>query len=449
MATQVSGQNMFNRFLHSQVFGAFVLIFTTAIALIWANSQWGQAYYDISHTYLGVRFGEAEFKLTLSHWIKDGLMAIFFFVVGLEIKREIVVGELSSVDKAMLPVVAAIGGAVVPALFYVAINLGTGSISGWGIPMATDIAFALGVLAMFGKRVPLGLKVFLTALAIADDLIAVAAIAIFYTPDLDVATLALSVIPLVVMAILNRSGVRATWIYSVLAIIVWLGVLGSGVHATIAGVMVAMVIPVRPVIDPGSFIRTTRDLLGEIDGADNSLDALIHDAKRRNKLSSLTLAVEDAIPPAIAMEHRLHPFQSFLILPLFALFSAGVAFDAETLEGFPTAVSLGVIVGLVLGKPVGIMIASWGVMKLANIELNGVTLPMLLGAGCLAGIGFTMSIFISELAYTNETFINQAKVGILIASLASGVLGALVLHKTLPEDAGEDDAENAAPAHAV
>jgi NhaA family Na+:H+ antiporter len=440
---------MFNRFLHSQVSGAFILIFTTAIALLWANSPWGQAYYDISHTYLGVRFGDAEFKLTLSHWIKDGLMAIFFFVVGLEIKREIVVGELSSVDKAMLPVVAAVGGAVVPALFYVAVNLGTGSISGWGIPMATDIAFALGVLAMFGKRVPLGLKVFLTALAIADDLIAVAAIAIFYTPDLDVATLALSILPLIIMALLNRSGVRATWIYSMLALIVWLGVLGSGVHATIAGVMVAMVIPVRPVIDPGSFIRTTRNLLGEIDGADNSLDALIHDAKRRNKLSSLTLAVEDAIPPAIAMEHRLHPFQSFLILPLFALFSAGVAFDAQTLEGFPTAVSLGVILGLVLGKPVGIILASWIVIKLANIELNGVTMPMLLGAGCLAGIGFTMSIFISELAYTNETFINQAKVGILIASLASGMLGALVLHKTLPEDAGEADAENAAPARAA
>lgn len=449
MAREISGQNMFNRFLHSQVSGAFVLIFTTAIALVWANSPWGQAYYDISHTYLGVRFGDAEFKLTLSHWIKDGLMAIFFFVVGLEIKREIVVGELSSVDKAMLPVVAAVGGAVVPALFYVGINLGTGSISGWGIPMATDIAFALGVLAMFGSRVPLGLKIFLTALAIADDLIAVAAIAIFYTPDLDVSTLALSVIPLVVMAILNRAGVRATWIYSTLATIVWLGVLGSGVHATIAGVMVAMVIPVRPVIDPGSFIRTTRDLLGEIDGVDNSLDALIHDSKRRNKLSSLTLAVEDAIPPAIALEHRLHPFQSFLILPLFALFSAGVAFDAETLEGFPTAVSLGVMVGLILGKPVGIMLASWAVMKLANIQLNGVTMPMLLGAGCLAGIGFTMSIFISELAYSNETFINQAKVGILIASLASGVLGALVLHKTLPEAADEQDAENAAPASAA
>jgi NhaA family Na+:H+ antiporter len=437
MATQVSGENMFNRFLHSQVFGAFILIFTTAIALIWANSSWGQAYYDISHTYLGIRFDEAEFKLTLSHWIKDGLMAIFFFVVGLEIKREIVVGELSSLDKAMLPVIAAVGGALIPALFYVGVNLGTGSISGWGIPMATDIAFALGVLAMFGSRVPLGLKVFLTALAIADDLIAVAAIAIFYTPDLDIMTLALSVIPLALMAILNRSGVRATWIYSVLAIIVWLGVLGSGVHATIAGVMVAMVIPVRPAIDPGSFIQTTRRLLGEIDSKDNSLDALIHDSYRRNKLSSLTLAVEDAIPPAIALEHRLHPFQSFLILPLFALFSAGVAFDAETMTGFPTAVSLGVMVGLILGKPVGILLASWLVLKIANIELNGVTLPMLLGAGCLAGIGFTMSIFISELAYTNEAFINQAKVGILIASLSSGALGALVLNMALPKHAGE------------
>jgi NhaA family Na+:H+ antiporter len=434
MATHVSGQNMFSRFLHSQVFGAFVLIFTTAIALAWANSPWGQAYYDISHTYLGVRFGESEFKLTLSHWIKDGLMAIFFFVVGLEIKREIVVGELSSPDKAMLPVIAAVGGAVVPALFYVGVNLGTGSIGGWGIPMATDIAFALGVLAMFGSRVPLGLKIFLTALAIADDLIAVAAIAVFYTPDLDVSTLALSIIPLVLMVVLNRSGIRATWVYSTLALVVWLGVLGSGVHATIAGVMVAMVIPVRPVIDPGSFIQTTRNLLGEIDGRDNSLDALIHDSHRRNKLSSLTLAVEDAIPPAIALEHRLHPFQSFVILPLFALFSAGVAFDAATMEGFPTPVSLGVMVGLILGKPVGILLASVLVIRIARIELDDVTLPMLLGAGCLAGIGFTMSIFISELAYTDETFINQAKVGILIASVASGLIGALVLNAALPRD---------------
>jgi len=435
MAPQISGKNMFQRFSHSQVFSAFILIGTTAIALLWANSQWGQFYYDISHTYLGVKFGEWEFKLTLSHWIKDGLMAIFFFVVGLEIKREIVVGELSTLEKAILPVCAAVGGALVPAAIYIWINIGTGSISGWGIPMATDIAFALGVLAIFGSRVPLGLKVFLTALAIADDLIAVAAIAIFYTPDLDVSTLFFSIVPLLLMIILNRQGVRATWVYSLLAFIVWLGVLGSGVHATIAGVMVAMVIPVRPAIDPGSFIDVTSNLLKEIDSDDNSLDALIHDSHRRNMMSQFSLAVEDAIPPAIALEHRLHPLQSFIILPLFALFSAGVAFDSETLAGFPTVVSLGVIAGLVIGKPIGVMIASWLVMKLMKIDLGDVSMPMLLGAGCLGGIGFTMSIFISELAYSAEPLINQAKVGVLIASIASGVIGAVVLHFALPRRA--------------
>ena len=435
MAAHISGNNMFQRFLHSQVVSAFILIGATAIALIWANSQWGQFYYDLSHTYMGIRFGEWEFKLTLSHWIKDGLMAIFFFVVGLEIKREVVVGELSSIDKAMLPVCAAIGGAVVPAGIYAAVNMGSGTIAGWGIPMATDIAFALGVLSMFGSRVPLGLKVFLMALAIADDLIAVAAIAVFYTPDLDVATLLLSVIPLILMFIFNRLGVRATWVYTSLAFIVWLGVLGSGVHATIAGVLVAMVIPVRPVIDPQELIDSTSKLLEDIKGDDNSLDALIHDSERRASMSQLSLTVEDAIPPAIALEHRLHPFQSFVILPLFALFSAGVAFSADTMAGFPTEISLGVILGLVIGKPVGVLLASLLVIKIGKIDLHGITLGQLIGAGCLAGIGFTMSIFISELAYTDETFIDQAKVAILIASIAAGVLGALVLHFTLPKRA--------------
>lgn len=438
MAAHISGNNMFQRFLHSQVTGAFILIGATAIALFWANSQWGQVYYDLSHTYLGVRFGDWEFSLTLSHWIKDGLMAIFFFVVGLEIKREIVVGELSSVDKAMLPVCAAIGGAVVPAAMYAAVNMGSGTIAGWGIPMATDIAFALGVLSMFGSRVPLGLKVFLTALAIADDLIAVAAIAVFYTPDLDVSTLMMSVIPLIFMIIFSRLGVRATWVYTTLAFIVWLGVLGSGVHATIAGVLVAMVIPVRPVIDPQELIDSTSRLLQDIDGGDNSLDALIHDEERRATISQLGLTVEDAIPPAIALENRLHPFQSFVILPLFALFSAGVAFSPENLAGFPTDIGLGVILGLVVGKPLGVLIASLIVIKIAKVELRGITLGQLIGAGCLAGIGFTMSIFISELAYTNEAFIDQAKVGILFASVAAGIVGATVLHFTLPKNSEQN-----------
>ena len=433
MVGHISKSNMFERFLHSQVIGALILIATTAVALVWANSTWGQYYYDLTHTYLGVRFGDAEFKLTLSYWIKDGLMAIFFFVVGLEIKREIVVGELSSIDKAMLPVGAALGGAVVPAATYAWLNMGGEGASGWGIPMATDIAFALGVLSLFGKRVPIALKVFLTALAIADDLLAVAVIAIFYTPDLNVALLGLAIITVGLMVVASRAGVRATWVYALLAFIVWIDVLGSGVHATIAGVLVAMVIPVRPAIDPKEFIETASSLLDKAGGEDNSLDALIHDAKRRRSLEQLSLTVEDAIPPGTALEHRLHPVQSLVILPLFALFSAGVAFSPENLEGFPTSVSLGVIAGLVLGKPIGVLAASWLVLRFADIKMEGVTLPQLLGAGFLAGIGFTMSIFISELAFVNELLIDQAKVGILIASLLAGVCGATILHFTLPK----------------
>jgi NhaA family Na+:H+ antiporter len=432
MNPNISDKNMFQRFLHSQVTGSLILIAATVIALLWANSQWGDIYYDISHTYLGIHFGDWQFSLSMSHWIKDGLMAIFFFVVGLEIKREIAVGELSSMDKAMLPVCAALGGAIVPATIYALVSGGGEAAAGWGIPMATDIAFALGVLSMFGSRVPLGLKVFLTALAIADDLLAVAVIAVFYTPDLDVVYLLIGVVPLVLMFILSRMGVRATWIYSLLAFLVWLEVLGSGVHATIAGVLVAMVIPVRPAIDPVQFTEKTAHLLASISGQDNSLDALIHDSARREKLEQLSLAVEDATPPAIALEHSLHPLQSFVILPLFALFSAGVAFSPENLAGFPSGTALGVILGLVVGKPLGVLLASWLVIRFAKVKLGGVTLPQLIGAGCLAGIGFTMSIFISELAFTTDAMIDQAKVGIIVASITAGILGALVLHFTLP-----------------
>ena len=426
---------MFQRFLHSQVFGALILIVTTVIALAWANSSWGQLYYDISHTYVGIRFGEAEFKMSLSHWIKDGLMAIFFFVVGLEIKREIVVGELSTADKAVLPVLAAVGGAAIPALAYTAVNLSGGSLSGWGIPMATDIAFALGILAMFGSRVPIELKIFLTALAIADDLIAVAAIAIFYTPNLGLGTLLFSIVPLGLMVWANRAGIRATWVYTLLAVIVWVDVLLSGVHATFAGVLVAMVIPVRPNVDPGEFITTARGLLQDIDGPDNSLDALIHDNKRRNKLNRFAMMVDDATPPGIALEKRLHPFIAWTVLPLFALFSAGVDFGSNSVEGALSSVSLGIILGLVVAKPLGIMLASWLVVRIAGTDLENLSFPMLFGAACLAGVGFTMSIFISELAFESEVLIYQAKIGVLIASLSAAAIGATVLHFVLPKKA--------------
>jgi NhaA family Na+:H+ antiporter len=302
--------------------------------------------------------------------------------------------------------------------------------------MATDIAFALGVLSMFGSRVPLGLKIFLTALAIADDLLAVVVVAVFYTPELDFGFLLYALIPLGIMVALSRAGVRATWVYAVMAFLVWLDVLGSGVHATIAGVLVAMVIPVRPAIDPAEFTEKTSDLLAKITGKDNSLDALIHDAGRRAKLEQLSLAVEDAIPPAIALENSLHPLQAFVILPLFALFSAGVAFSPENLAGFPSGVELGVILGLVVGKPLGVLIASWLVIKFAGVKLIEITLSQLVGAGCLGGIGFTMSIFISELAFTTDAMIDQAKVGILVASITAGILGAIVLNFALPRKVG-------------
>lgn len=428
----VTQKSMFQSFLHSQVAGSLVLVIAAAIALVWANSPWAAYYFELSHTYVGIQFGSWEFKLSLSHWIKDGLMAIFFFVVGLEIKREIVVGELSSRDKAMLPVCAALGGAIVPAALYALLTAGSEGFAGWGIPMATDIAFALGVLALFGSRVPVGLKVFLTALAIADDLLAVAVIALFYTPDLSILPLVIAGICVALMVVANRVGVRATWVYTVLALLVWVDVLGSGVHATIAGVMVAMVIPVRPSIDPAEFMNITGGLLKQVHGKDNSLDALIHDARRRKTMMQFLFTVEDAIPPAQALEHRLHALSAFIILPLFALFSAGVALSAENLEGFPTGISLGVIVGLVLGKPIGVLLGSWLALNLAKVELEDVTIMQLLGAGCLSGIGFTMSIFISELAFTSDALIDQAKVGILVASFSAGVLGAVVLSYVLP-----------------
>lgn len=437
MIQHVKNIGMFQRFLHSQLAGSLVLLVSTIIALGWANSQWGQLYYDLSHTYVGISFGEASFKLTLSQWIKDGLMAIFFFVVGLEIKREIVVGELSSLDRALLPVCAALGGAAVPALLYVWLNSDGPGAAGWGIPMATDIAFALGVLSLFGRRVPIGLKVFLTALAIADDLFAVFVIAVFYTPHVNVYTLLFSIIPLALMVLANRRGIRATWVYTVLALAVWVDVLGSGVHATIAGILVALVIPVRPAIEPRAFVRLASAAFNDLRDADQSLEALIHDKDRRDKLSRIALLAEDAIPPGIALENRLHPVQSFLILPLFALFSAGVAFSPENLQGFPTPVSLGVILGLVAGKPIGVVIGGWLIMRLSGNEQSGITLGQLLGAGCLAGIGFTMSIFISELAFVVDALIDQAKVGILVGSLLSGALGAAILSFTLPRAPAE------------
>jgi NhaA family Na+:H+ antiporter len=423
----------FEWFVHSEVMGSVLLLACTIVALVWANSPWADSYVDLLHTYVGVSWGDAAFKLSLHHWINDGLMVVFFFVVGLEIKRELVVGELSSFNKAALPVAAAIGGMVVPAVLFFVLNVGGEGARGWGIPMATDIAFALGVLAIFGTRAPLGLKVFLTALAIADDLGAVAVIAVFYTAEINLLSLAVAAVLLAVLF----GGIRARFRRGILYLLivgVWLAVFSSGVHATVAGILVAMVVPVRPRLPPHRFIDETDERLERIKQEEKSQLCLISNREQLDVVQRIHSNAEKALPMGLVLEHFLHPIQVWLILPLFALANAGVAIGGNLIAVLMDPLALGVIVGLVVGKPVGIGLLSWLAVKSGRGALpEGVNWAQVFGAGSLAGIGFTMSLFISDLAFDNQALIATAKIGILAASLASGVLGYIVLSRSLPK----------------
>jgi NhaA family Na+:H+ antiporter len=424
----------FEWFVHSEVTGSILLLACTVIALVWANSPWADSYFDLLHTYIGVSWGDASFKLSLQHWINDGLMVVFFFVVGLEVKRELVVGELSSFDRAALPVAAAIGGMVVPAVFFVALNVGGEGARGWGIPMATDIAFALGVLAIFGTRAPLGLKVFLTALAIADDLGAVAVIALFYTEKIDVAALIVAGVLLVALFAAVRARVKNLGILLPMIIGVWLAVFASGVHATVAGIFVALVIPVKPRARVSDFVNKTEDFLHHISVAETTDDVLVADKHHLRAVENVRERAAEILPSGLVLEHIFHPVQVWFILPLFALANAGVAVGGDLMAVLANPLSLGIIVGLVVGKPVGIGFLSWLAVKSGRGALpEGVTWGQVFGAGCLAGIGFTMSLFITDLAFDNESLIATAKIGILAASLMSGILGFIILSRSLPK----------------
>ena len=423
----------FEWFVHSEVTGSILLLTCTVIALVWANSPWADTYFDLLHTYVGVSWGDASFKLSLHHWINDGLMVIFFFVVGLEIKRELVVGELSSLDKAGLPVAAALGGMIVPAALFTALNYGGQGARGWGIPMATDIAFALGILAVFGSRAPLGLKVFLTALAIADDLGAVAVIAVFYTEDINLASLLVAAVLLAVLFV----AIKARWRRGVVYLLitgVWLAVFSSGVHATVAGILVAMVIPVRPRVDPHRFMDETEARLERMRQEERDALCLLSNREQLNIVESIHSRAEEALPTGLVLEHHLHPIQVWLILPLFALANAGVAVGGDLAAVLSSPLALGIIVGLVVGKPAGIGLMSWLAVKSGRGALpQGVNWAQVVGAGCLAGVGFTMSLFIADLAFDNEDLIAAAKIGILAASLMSGIVGYIVLSRSLPK----------------
>lgn len=416
----------FQKFLHSEVSGSIVLMAATVLALAWANSPWAASYKELVSTYVGVKWGDAVFKLSLQHWVNDLLMVLFFFVVGLEIKREVMIGELSSRQKALLPVAAALGGMVVPAGIYWALNGSGVGADGWGIPMATDIAFALGILATLGRRIPVGLKIFLTALAIADDLGAVMVIAVFYTSQISLGALALAALGLMLLALAGRLDLRQPWIYVVLGLGVWAAVLASGVHATVAGILVALTIPVRATISPERFWSATEDSLGALRDSDLSRDSMIDDRRQLAALGTVQETASRMMPAGLVLEERLHPVQAFVVLPLFAFFNAGLALNTGLPE--PLAVPLGIVLGLVVGKPVGIVLCSWLAVRSGSATLPvGVTWRHIAGAGLLAGVGFTMSLFISDLAFATPELKDGAKLGILAASLVAGIVGWLVL----------------------
>jgi NhaA family Na+:H+ antiporter len=385
------------RFIEAETSGGFALIFITILALVWANSAAAASYFNLWQTKFGI---PGMIQMPLSLWINDGLMAIFFFVVGLEIKREILIGELTGFKKASLPVAAALGGMVVPALFYVVFNQGTPTASGWGNPMATDIAFALGILSLAGSRVPLSLKIFLTALAIVDDLGAVMVIAIFYSGHLRLDLLLYAGLILAALGLYGRqirANLQSSWWlravpFIVLSIPVWLLFLNSGVHATIAGVLLALMVPVRP---------------GE----------------------------SEPDPPSLleSMENFLHPWNTFFIVPVFALANAGVALSGGLGQVLQEPAAKGIAFGLLIGKPVGIVLFSWIAMKLVKCELpNNVNWRHMVGAGFLGGIGSTMSLFVTELAFTgNAEAIRTAKASILVTSAIAAVLGLLVVRLRL------------------
>jgi len=418
----------FREFSAREASGGVLLMGAALIALVWANSPVADSYVSLWRTPVTIGIGDASLSKSLHLWINDGLMAIFFLVVGLEIKREVLVGELASPRRAILPIAAAVGGAVLPAILFLLIAGGNPEAArGWGVPMATDIAFALGVLALLGSRAPVGLKIFLTALAIVDDLLAVMVIALFYSSDISLTALAAAAVILVILVAVNRLGVRRPLVYALLGIGLWIAILQSGIHATIAGVLLAMTIPARTRIDPIDFLDRARGFIADF-GRDVGDDP---DAAHHAALWELEDLTESAQAPMLRMEHALHPWVAFLIVPLFALSNAGVP-----LVGDPAAIAtaplvLGVIVGLIVGKQIGITLAAWLVVRSGLASLpHGVSWRHIYGAAWLGGIGFTMSLFVGDLAYGESPALALSKIGILAASVIAGVGGYLILRST-------------------
>lgn len=423
-----------NKFLHKEYSVGIVLILSVLASLIWANFGDYAAYKNLWHTALGVTIGSFSFHQPLHIWINDALMSIFFFVIGLELKREFIDGELSTLRKALLPMGAAFGGMLVPALIYVLLNSGKPSINGWGIPMATDIAFALALLTIAGKHIPVTLKIFLSALAVADDMGAVLVIAFFYTAKISWLALATGFILLAVMVLMNLLGFRRAWIYCAVGILVWLCFFYSGIHATIAGVLTGFTIPARTKIDEVGYSLSIKSLINKFDG-EIPLKSSLTTQKQHQIIEKIKWTSSAAETPLQKLENSLHVLVMFVILPIFAFSNAGLRISAEFFSGGINSIMTGIFFGLLIGKIVGITGFTFILVKtkLADLPL-GVHFKHIFGVSILGAIGFTMSLFISNLAFNNVHMIESAKYAILVTSLIAGFIGVTYLKSLKPKE---------------
>ena len=419
----------FQMFLEHKLAGAGLLLVFTIVALLWANSGYSDSYHGLLHTYATIGIGEFELSKTLSHWINDGLMGIFFFVVGLEIKREFLAGELANPKTAALPIFGALGGVLAPALIYLAINPSGEASLGWGIPMATDIAFALGILALF--PVSISLKVFLTALAIVDDIGAILVVAIFYTDDIALQSLAIGGCFLLVSITANMAGVRNPVLYFLIGFVVWVAFLKSGVHATLSAVLMAFTIPARTRIHGNQFAEQAEALLKRLRETGLPQGNALLSSEQHSIVHSMEQVTEQATAPLQELEHTIMPYVTFMIMPIFALANAGVVIAEDFGAVLTSSIAVGIVAGLVIGKPLGIFVFAWLSVKLKVAELpEDVTFTQIGAVGMLAGVGFTMALFISTLAWADTSIIETAKTGVLLGSLVSALIGSFLLYLT-------------------
>ncbi|MDE3738827.1 Na+/H+ antiporter NhaA [Pseudomonas resinovorans] len=415
--------SVLDKFLHTEATSGIVLLIAAAVALAWANSPYASGYEHLWHLPLSFGLGDFVISKSLHFWINDALMTVFFLVVGMEIRREIHEGALANIKLAALPMVAAFGGVVVPALLYLSLNNADGLRQGWAVPTATDIAFAVGVLALLGRSVPASVRIFLLALAIIDDIVAVLIIALFYSGGLDPEGFVIAAAGILLVLGLQRIGIGSAYAYLLPGALLWFGLLKTGAHPTLAGVVLGLMTPVRPAKLTEPPLQTATRAISDLAAREHHANG--DAAELMQPIKQLRQAQRELLPPVTRIQLALHPWVAFLVMPLFALANAGVSFDGVDLgEADSLAVLSGVALALVVGKPLGVLCTSWLMVRLGWCILPpGMTWSWMALIGCLAGIGFTMSIFIANLAFTQQDLLSAAKLGVLAASVVAGVIG--------------------------